>query len=210
MTMMLHSTATATLFTLFIAATLLTTVSEAFAPSQSQRASYFRYSALSAAKNRESWTFNPLDVNDLSPVDTLFRRGVIPFSIRLFQEERYEEAVLEFMRKDGCDRATAQRNMDAFFNDPSGWVVKRGRIRDLGEDFGDINASTGVQKRPVFSVLWAAFVFWFFLSFLPTRVNELGGVQPSLPENGMCKYPVRTVDGLKCRERDSFDEFSMI
>ena len=157
---------------------------------------------------KENWTYNPFDVNDLSPLDTLLRRGVVPLGVRLFRPEKYEEAVVNYMKKERCDRATAQRNMDAFFNDPNGWVVSYGRKRDLGEDFGDINAPTGVQKRPVFSFFWGTFCFWLFFSFFPTRIAELGGVQPSLPTNGICRYPVKTVDGLKCQDADGFDVFA--
>mmetsp|Transcript_44634 Transcript_44634/g.92987 ORF Transcript_44634/g.92987 Transcript_44634/m.92987 type:complete len:268 (+) Transcript_44634:110-913(+) len=172
--------------------------------------------ALSSRKNddddetRETWTFNPFDVNDLSPLDTLLRRGVVPLGIRLLRPEKYESAVVDYMLKEGCDRATAQRNMDAFFNDPNGWVVSYGRKRDLGEDFGDINAPTGVQKRPVFSFLWGSFCVWLFFVFFPTRIAELGGIQPSLPENGICRYPVKAADGsLKCEDRvRGFDEYA--
>lgn len=144
----------------------------------------------------ENWTFNPFDVNDLSPLDTLLRRGVVPLGIRLGRPQKYEQAVLDYMTKEGCDRATAQRNMDAFFNDPNGWVVSYGRKRDLGEDFGDINAPTGVQKRPVFSLLWGSFCFWLFFVFFPTRIQELGGIEPSFgTSGGACLYQKRDSKG---------------
>lgn len=152
--------------------------------------------------SKENWTFNPFDVNDLSPLDTLLRRGVVPLGIRLLRPEKYETAVLDYMRKERCDRATAQRNMDAFFNDPNGWVVSYGRKRDLGEDFGDINAPTGVQKRPVFSFFWGTFCVWLFFVFFPTRIAELGGVQPSFTqEGGACLYQQKAADGsLYCAD----------
>jgi hypothetical protein len=146
--------------------------------------------------SKDDWTFNPFDVNDLSPLDTLLRRGIVPLGIRLGRPEKYETAVLEYMRKERCDRATAQRNMDAFFNDPNGWVVSYGRKRDLGEDFGDINAPTGVQKRPVFSLLWGSFCVWLFFVFFPTRIEELGGVKPTFGEpGGACLYQKRDSKG---------------
>ena len=163
--------------------------------------------SLSGTKNdndsgRENWTYSPFDVDDLSPLDTLLRRGVVPLGIRLFRPEKYEQAVLDYMRKEKCDRATAQRNMDAFFNDPNGWVVSYGRKRDLGEDFGDINAPTGVQKRPVFSFFWGSFCVWLFFVFFPTRIGELGGIRPSsFSNNGVCLYQKRTADGaLYCED----------
>lgn len=151
---------------------------------------------------KENWTYNPFDVNDLSPLDTLLRRGVVPLAVRLAKSEEWEDAVELYMKKDGCDRATAQRNMDKYFNDPNGWVVAKQRERDLGEDFGDINAPTGVQKRPVFSFFWAAFCFWIFFSFFPTRIAELGGIHPSYGSSGMCNLPVRTSSGKLVCPRD--------
>eukprot|EP00531_Pseudo-nitzschia_arenysensis_P008861 CAMPEP_0116151832 /NCGR_PEP_ID=MMETSP0329-20121206/20313_1 /TAXON_ID=697910 /ORGANISM="Pseudo-nitzschia arenysensis, Strain B593" /LENGTH=219 /DNA_ID=CAMNT_0003648483 /DNA_START=63 /DNA_END=722 /DNA_ORIENTATION=- len=146
--------------------------------------------------SKENWTFNPFDVNDLSPLDTLLRRGVVPLGVRLGRPQKYEDAVLEYMRKERCDRATAQRNMDAFFNDPNGWVVSYQRKRDLGEDFGDINAPTGVQKRPVFSLLWGSFCVWLFFVFFPTRIQELGGIEPSFTTpGGACLYQKRDANG---------------
>jgi len=181
---------------------------------------HHRHSALSGTqKNNENgeknegWTFKPFDVNDLSPLDTLLRRGIVPLGIRLFRPEKYETAVLEYMRKEDCDRPTAQRNMDAFFNDPNGWIVSYGRKRDLGEDFGDINAPTGVQKRPVFSLLWGSFCVWLFFVFFPTRIEELGGIQPSAgTKGGYCLYQLRDssgalycADGPKAFEKSAMD-----
>jgi len=86
--------------------------------------------------------------------------------------------------------------MDAFFQDPNGWVLQKERGRKLGglEDL-DYNAPTGVQKRPVFSVVWAGFCFWLFFSFFPTRIGELGGFKPSAIENGVCTYTTSVSEG---------------
>jgi len=197
------------------------TCCSAFAPSskKTQRTatpSTRQSTKLSAAgknknNDREGWTFNPFDIDDLSPVDTLMRRGVIPLSIRLLNKEKYETAVVDYMQKERCDRATAQRNMDAFFNDPNGWVISYGRKRDLGEDFGDINAPTGVQKRPVFSFFWASFCFWLFFIFFPTRIQELGGIQPSAgTSGGACLVPQRdSKGGLYCEDSaKGFEKFA--
>jgi len=179
-----------------------------------QQSSSRRRTSLSGTETtKENWTFNPFDVNDLSPLDTLLRRGVVPLGIRLLRPEKYETAVQDYMRKERCDRATAQRNMDAFFNDPNGWVVSYGRKRDLGEDFGDINAPTGVQKRPVFSFFWGTFCFWLFFSFFPTRIAELGGIKPSVgTEGAVCLYQKRDSngalycpDGPKAFEKSAMD-----
>jgi hypothetical protein len=179
--------------------------SEAFATVQQPCQRTFSPKALSAGKSDarpEKWTWNPFDVNDLSPLDTLLRRGVVPMGIRLFRPQKYEDAVVDYMKRERCDRATAQRNMDAFFNDPNGWVISYGRKRDLGEDFGDINAPTGVQKRPVFSLIWGSFCVWLFFVFFPTRIEELGGVKPSaVAPGGACLTPKRSADGsLFCQD----------
>mmetsp|Transcript_7530 Transcript_7530/g.17336 ORF Transcript_7530/g.17336 Transcript_7530/m.17336 type:complete len:209 (+) Transcript_7530:109-735(+) len=154
--------------------------------------------------SRENWTYNPFDKDDLSPLDTLLRRGPIPLGIRLLRPEKYEEAVANYMRKDGCDRATAQRSMDAYFKDPNGFVISKQRQRDLGERVGDINAPTGIAKRPVFSALWATFCFWLFFVFFPTRIDELGGINPSFARGGVCNLPVRDVSGKLVCPDDSY------
>jgi len=146
-------------------------------------------------QDKENWTYNPFDVDDLSPVDTLFRRGAIPFSVRLLRPQKWEEAVQNYIKKDGCDRATAQRSMDAYFNDPNGFIISKQREKAMGEKPGDINRPTGVQKRPVFSAIWATFCFWLFFVFFPTRIEELGGINPTYGTNGMCNLPVRDVSG---------------
>ena len=145
--------------------------------------------------SKENWTYNPFDKDDLSPLDTLLRRGVIPLGVRLFRPRKYEEAVENYMRKDGCDRATAQRSMDAYFNDPNGFIVSKQRQRSMGEAVRDINAPTGIARRPVFSFFWAAFCFWMFFVFFPTRIDELGGINPSFGRGGVCNLPVRDVSG---------------
>ena len=61
-----------------------------------------------------------------------------------------------------------------------------GLARMGGAEEIDYNEPTGVQKRPVFSVVWATFIFWLFLSWFPTRIEELGGFKPSAIENGVC------------------------
>lgn len=40
--------------------------------------------------------------------------------------------------------------MDAYFSDPDGWVLSRGRIEKYGEKI-DYTKKSGVQKRPIFS-----------------------------------------------------------
>lgn len=129
--------------------------------------------------------------DDTSTFDALLRFGPAPAAVRIFQPEKYEESVENFMKKEGCSRLIAVRNMDAYFSDPIGWALKRERAKDYGETI-DYTRKSGVQKRPVFSFFWAIFVFWFFIVFLPTRITELGGIQPSALSGGICD-PSETV-----------------
>mmetsp|Transcript_20616 Transcript_20616/g.41254 ORF Transcript_20616/g.41254 Transcript_20616/m.41254 type:complete len:180 (-) Transcript_20616:328-867(-) len=138
--------------------------------------------------------------------------GVI-FNIRITQKERYWEAVDNFQKKDGCSRVLAVRNMDAYFSDPSGWLVARDREKKYGE-VTDYTKKTGVQKRPVFSLFWASFLFYFFFLFLPARMGELGGVTPSALQGGFCPPEVRVIneDGsqsFECKQTSdrSFKKF---
>eukprot|EP00548_Thalassiothrix_antarctica_P007051 CAMPEP_0194151820 /NCGR_PEP_ID=MMETSP0152-20130528/49649_1 /TAXON_ID=1049557 /ORGANISM="Thalassiothrix antarctica, Strain L6-D1" /LENGTH=242 /DNA_ID=CAMNT_0038855903 /DNA_START=33 /DNA_END=761 /DNA_ORIENTATION=- len=142
---------------------------------------------------KSNWTFNPFDVTDLSPLDTLLRRGFIPFSVRLTQNSKYETSVLNYMETDRCDRATAQRNMDAYFCDPNGWVISKQRTKNLGENFGDINGPTGVQKRPIFSFIWGTFTVWAIFVFFPGKIAANGGIHPS----GFCVSERVVVNGKK-------------
>ena len=52
------------------------------------------------------------------------------------------------------------------------------REEELGE-YIDYSTKSGVQNRPVFSFFWACWCFYFFFIFLPARVTELGGINPS-------------------------------
>lgn len=134
------------------------------------------------------------DDEDTSTFDALVRFGPAPFMIRLLQPDKYEAGVQKFMKEEGCSRVVAHRNMDAYFLDPNGWVVARDRATRRGEVTPDYTGQSAVQRRPVFSFFWAIFVFWFFLSFIPTRVTELGGINPHALSGGFCTPDVRVVD----------------
>ena len=49
------------------------------------------------------------------PAGSLIRQGPVPFFIRIVKPETYEAAVSKYMAQEKCDRATAQGNMDAYF-----------------------------------------------------------------------------------------------
>lgn len=133
------------------------------------------------------------DDDDLSTFNALCQFGPAPAIVRITQPEKFQAAVAKYMREESCSELVATRNMDAFFSDPSGWVLARGREEKFGE-VADYTRKSGVQKRPLFSAFWAAFCFWFFLSFLPHRVQELGGFHPSVGRGGLCVPDVRRFD----------------
>jgi len=134
------------------------------------------------------------DDDDISDFDALCRFGLATYINRVTQKDKYWEAVEKYQRKEGCTEVEAVRNMDAYFTDPTGWVVKRQRSEKTGEPMPDYTGKSGVQKRPVFSAFWAAFCFWFFFIFLPTRIIELGGFHPSALDGGLCPPNVRVID----------------
>ena len=156
------------------------------------------------------------DDDDISPMDTLFRCGFIPFSVRMTRPETYEEDVQKFMRgewleggMEPCTRLEAQRSIDMYYRDPNGFmvqlyrqvggwygvvrhsrahptsatrsfcaraflhVVRPSQAKDPVNEKIDLYAKTGVMARPVFSALWASFLGWFAVGFLPTRLAEL-------------------------------------
>ncbi|KAH8051548.1 hypothetical protein SO694_00037049 [Aureococcus anophagefferens] len=118
------------------------------------------------------------DDDDGSIWDTLFRYGPLPTGIRVFRPEVYEEKVNELMETTGRTRLEAQRATDFYFNDPNGFGVQEIREIELGEKV-DYSKKSGVQNRPIFSAFWASWCFYFFFIFLPARVGELGGVNPT-------------------------------
>jgi len=145
------------------------------------------------------------DDDDISNFDALCRFGLATFISRITQPDKYWEAVENYQRKEGCSKVEAVRNMDAYFTDPSGWVTRRQRSERTGEPLPDYMGKSSVQKRPVFSALWATFVFWFFLVFLPTRITEVGGIKPSALNGGFCPPNVRVIDengkeSFKCEQ----------
>mmetsp|Transcript_658 Transcript_658/g.1321 ORF Transcript_658/g.1321 Transcript_658/m.1321 type:complete len:208 (-) Transcript_658:80-703(-) len=138
--------------------------------------------------------------DDISDFNALCQFGPAPFVVRLTDREKFWRSVDDFQAKEGCSRVVAVRNMDAFFSDPNGWVLARDRAEKYGE-VKDYTKKSGVQKRPVFSFFWTCLVVWFFFSFLPTRIGELG-VHPSAFQGGFCPPDVRIIDE---NGRESFE-----
>lgn len=136
---------------------------------------YGALAAVVAARAIEGSGRNVTSVStDLSPRDTLLRQGPIPFFIRVSRPTRYEADVRKYMARYGCERATAQRNVDAYNGDPNGWVVQKQRAAALGGDEEiDYDAfASGVVRRPVFSVAWTALLL-ATANLIVARVDEL-------------------------------------
>mmetsp|Transcript_24848 Transcript_24848/g.36760 ORF Transcript_24848/g.36760 Transcript_24848/m.36760 type:complete len:203 (+) Transcript_24848:47-655(+) len=156
---------------------------------------------------------NLFEDDDISAFNCLCQFGPAPFIIRITQPEKYWEGVEKFQREEKTTRVLAVRNMDAYFADPIGWGLRREREKEFGEVI-DYTKKTGVQKRPVFSLFMLGLTLWFFLSFLPTRVNELGGIKPSALDGGWCPPEVRYFDTngkqqFKCKSKNPVEDYTM-
>ena len=77
------------------------------------------------------------------PVGSLLRQGPVPFLLRIRDPDTYNAAVTKFMLRERCDRNTAQANMDAYFQDPNGWLSQRARDDETGQytDYRNVNMS---------------------------------------------------------------------
>lgn len=151
--------------------------------------------------SRRTTTLNLFEDDDVSAFNALCQFGPAPFFARITQPDRYWDAVEKFQKEEGVDRIIAVRNMDAYFADPIGWGLRREREKDFGEVI-DYTRKTGVQKRPVFSLFMLFLTTWFFFFFIPTRMEELGGMKPSALKGGLCTPDVRVIDS---KGRESFE-----
>ena len=99
------------------------------------------------------------------PVGSLIRAGPLPFFQRIVNADEYEQAVLKFMAQDGCDRKTAQGNMDAYLENPQDWAYQRMAERNGApkKDFANANTS---PKQLVLTGTWSILVFWFAKEFI--------------------------------------------
>lgn len=99
------------------------------------------------------------------PVGSLIRQGPLPFIQHLTKPDEYEQAVLKYMAKEGCDRKEAQGNMDAYFENPNDWAYQKVQERNGGYKRDYANANTD-PKQLALSGTWAGVVVWFFYSFI--------------------------------------------
>ena len=145
-------------------------------------------------KNKPQTQLSLFEDDDISALNCLAQFGPAPFFIRLTQSDKYWAAVEKYQKEEGTTKVDAVRNMDAYFADPIGWGLKRERAKTYGEIIDYNSKKTGVQKRPLFSLFMLGLTTWFFFSFLPTRMNELGGPKPSALKGGFCPPDVRVID----------------
>ena len=82
-------------------------------------------------------------------------QGPKPVFTRLFQQDDYEQAVLKFMATDGCDRITAQGNMDAYLRNPQDWMFNRMEEEKRGVKYNYTNLQ---PKEIVLVLVWSTIV----------------------------------------------------
>ena len=73
-------------------------------------------------------------------IGTLSRQGPVPALIRIFNSEKYNASVQKYMNKEKCSRIEAMANMDAYFQDPTGWIITKKRDEKSGTKTDFVNA----------------------------------------------------------------------
>lgn len=124
----------------------------------------------SSATANSSPTTRGSDSSGYGPFGSLVRQGPVPFFIRLAKPETYEEAVNKYMLLEKCDRATAQGNMDAYFQDPNGWASRKMRVKKgLEEELDYANLNTD-KKQLVLTAVWAVGILSLFYRIFAVQV----------------------------------------
>jgi hypothetical protein len=106
-------------------------------------------------------------------VGTLTRQGPIPAFIRIFQADNYYLAVDKFMLQERCDRTEAMANMDAYFNDPIGWQLKRKEFEKTGVKYDYVNVGQGGKKLAL-TAFWgvvSTFYIWRIYQYTVNGVD---------------------------------------
>eukprot|EP00977_Amphora_coffeiformis_P003299 scaffold609_cov170-Amphora_coffeaeformis.AAC.53 len=91
---------------------------------------------------------------------SLTRQGPIPVFVRIFQADNYNLSVEKFMAQDKCSRTEAMANMDAYFNDPTGWQIQRKKFEKTGVRPDYVNAGQS-QKSLALTAVWGVISSWF-------------------------------------------------
>jgi len=128
-----------------------------------------------------------------------------PFIQRVTNPDRFWGMVDKYELETECSRVETVRNMDEYLRDPNGWIVAKQREKNKGEKISYMGKSK-IQRRPVFSAFWAAFLAFFFLSFLPGWLQDVGEFHSSALNGGFCAPDVRIIEGRFECTKGVFDE----
>ena len=114
-------------------------------------------------KDTEKWEAPPGDKPAYGPFGSFLRQGPNPALVRILSPENYDQAVLKYMASEGCDRAEAQGNMDAFFNNAADWQYQK-----MEEKQGKPKVDYTVlkPKQAILTLTWAFVItpvmIWYF------------------------------------------------
>jgi len=89
--------------------------------------------ALSSNKKLQRLSATNDEEDGYGLVGTLTRQGPIPAFIRVFQSDNYYAAIDKYMLRERCSRLEAMANMDAYYNDPTGWLIKQAQYNKTGK-----------------------------------------------------------------------------
>ena len=76
-------------------------------------------------KTTERWEATAGDKPAYGPFGSFLRQGPSPALVRVLTPDDYDQAVLKYMAREKCDRAEAQGNMDAYFNNAADWAYQK-------------------------------------------------------------------------------------
>jgi hypothetical protein len=116
-----------------------------------------------------------IDKGGYGLLGSLSRQGPVPVVIRLFQPDTYKAAVEKYMTLEGCDRTTAQANMDAYFQDPNGWAGKKIRSKKNGTEKQDDEMYIGANQDPkaiALTAVWATGIIGLFTRILQVQLLD--------------------------------------
>ena len=98
------------------------------------------------------------DPSAYPPSGSLLRQGPIPFFIRLTNPLKYEQAVLKYIAETGCSRGVAQGNMDAYFENPTSWVLQKMEEKK-GKEVYDYENNNTKPQQIYLTMAWALLLF---------------------------------------------------
>mmetsp|Transcript_13494 Transcript_13494/g.28512 ORF Transcript_13494/g.28512 Transcript_13494/m.28512 type:complete len:198 (-) Transcript_13494:42-635(-) len=104
-------------------------------------------------------------------IGSLYRAGPVPVIQRVFNPDKYEQAVLKYMAQEGVNRVEAQGNMDAYLENPQDWAYQKMCEKNKGAPKKDYANANMDPKQIILSTLWAGVVVVFFYD-LVTGVAE--------------------------------------